>query len=280
MTIKTKSGRTVTTTLSHSHLCRKEHQVEPIKGSELTIGMRIPVCKHIDNKFVVNTIEIGNNKYNLDKQLGWFIGAYLAEGNCSGNEICITNIHKYYINSTLEIAKLFNTTGYLDTTPGEYGPSTKSKFKNKELAKFLLENCGKNSYEKKVPEFIFTAPLECKAAVLQGYMDGDGNINCDKNHHEIRACSRSERLIKDLSLLFNYFDIITTLIENVRQNKPLYHFAISSSYADIYKQKIGSVLKEDKLEELCNYVNRSNIHSLSNDIDKIEKTKHRLGEEH
>lgn len=270
MTIKTKSGRTVTTTLSHSHLCRKEHQVEPIKGSELTIGMRIPVCKHIDNKFVVNTIEIGNNKYNLDKQLGWFIGAYLAEGNCSGNEICITNIHKYYINSTLEIAKLFNTTGYLDTTPGEYGPSTKSKFKNKELAKFLLENCGKNSYEKKVPEFIFTAPLECKAAVLQGYMDGDGNINCDKNHHEIRACSRSERLIKDLSLLFNYFDIFTTLIENVRQNKPLYHFAITSSYAPIYKQKIGSVLKKDKLEELCNYVNRSNIHSLSNDIDKIE----------
>jgi len=270
MTIKTKSGRAVTTTLSHSHLCRKEHHVEPIKGSELTIGMRIPVCKHIDNKFVVNSVEIGNNKYNLDKQLGWFIGAYLAEGNCSGNEISITNIHKHYINSTLEIAKLFNTIGYLDTTPGEYGPSTKSKFKNKEFAKFLLENCGKNSYEKKVPEFIFTAPLECKAAVLQGYMDGDGNINCDKNHHEIRACSRSERLIKDLSLLFNYFDIFTTLIENVRQNKPLYHFAISSSYATMYKENIGSVLKEDKLEELCNYVNRCNIHSLSNDIDKIE----------
>ena len=33
---------------------------------------------------------------------------------------------------------------------------------------------------------------------------------------------------------------------------------------------IINVLKSDKLEELCNYVNRSNIHSLSNDIDKIE----------
>ena len=69
--------------------------------------MRIPVCKHIDNNFVVNSVEIGNNKYNLDKEFGWFIGAYLAEGNCSGNEICITNIHKHYINNTLEIAKLF-----------------------------------------------------------------------------------------------------------------------------------------------------------------------------
>ena len=45
---------------------------------------------------------------------------------------------------------------------------------------------------------------------------------------KLRGCSRSERLIKDLSLLFNYFDIFTTLLENVRQNKPLYHFAISS----------------------------------------------------
>ena len=34
------------------------------------------------------------NNYKLDKQFGWFIGAYLAEGNCSGNEICITNIHE------------------------------------------------------------------------------------------------------------------------------------------------------------------------------------------
>ena len=270
MTIKTKSGRTVTTTLSHSHLCRKEHEVQPIKGSELSIGMRIPVCKHIDNSFIVNSVEIGNNKYNLDKQFGWFIGAYLAEGNCNGNEICITNIHEYYINSTLEIAKLFNADGYIDRKSGEYGPGAMTKFKNRDLAKFLLENCGKNSYEKKVPEFIFTAPLDCKAAVLQGYMDGDGNINCDKNHHEIRACSRSERLIKDLSLLFNYFDIFTTLIENVRQNKPLYHFAISSSYAPIYKENISSVVKLDKLEELCNYVNRSDIHSLSNDVDKIE----------
>lgn len=270
VTIKTKSGRSVTTTLSHSHLTRQNHQVVPIKGSDLTIGMRIPVCKHIDNTFIVNSVEIGNNKYNLDKQLGWFIGAYLAEGNCSGNEICITNIDKHYINNTLEIAKLFNNEGYVDRKPGQYGPGAMTKFKHKELAKFLLENCGKNSFEKKVPDFIFTAPNECKAGLLQGYMDGDGNINCDKNHHEIRACSRSEQLIKDLSLLFNYFDIFTTFNNNQRNNKQLYHLAISNSYATLYKDKIGSILKIDKLNELCDYQNRLNVHSLSNDIDKIE----------
>ena len=270
VTIKTKSGRSVTTTLSHSHLTRQNHKVEPIKGSELIVGMRIPVCKHIENSFIVDTIEIANNNYKLDKLFGWFIGAYLAEGNCNGNEICITNIHNHYITSTLEISKLFNSDGYVDRKPGQYGPGAMTKFKNKELAKFLLENCGKNSFEKKVPEFIFTAPIECKAAVLQGYMDGDGNINCDKNHHEIRACSRSEQLIKDLSLLFNYFDIFTNLKQNIRQNKPLYHLSISNSYATLYKDSIGSILKINKLNELCEYENRLNAHNLSNDIDKIE----------
>ena len=270
ITIRTKSGRTVTTTLSHSHLTRKDHKVEPIKGSELNVGMRIPVCKHINNTFIKETINIGNNSYKLDKLFGWFIGAYLAEGNCSGNEICITNISEHYINNTIKFAKLFNLETSIDKTPGQYGPATKTKFKHKELAKFLLNECGKNSFEKKVPDFIFTAPLECKSAVLQGYMDGDGNINCDKNHHEIRACSRSEQLIKDLSLLFNYFDIFTTLIQNIRQQKPFYHLAISVAYSELYEKHIGSVLKNDKLQELCEYNKRPNVHSLSNDIDKIE----------
>ena len=79
----------------------------------------------------------------------------------------------------------------------------------------------------------------CKAACIQGYMDGDGNINCDKNHHEIRGCSRSQQLIKDMGVLFNYFDIFATFRENTRQNKPFYHFAISNGYANLYQEHIG-----------------------------------------
>jgi DNA-directed RNA polymerase beta' subunit len=270
MTIKTKSGRKVTTTLSHSHLVRKEHQVQPIKGSDLSIGMRVPVCKHIDNTFVVDKVTIGKIEYILDHLFGWFIGAYLAEGNCSGNVICITNISQHYIDRTMAIATLFGCEGSIDNTPGQFGPATKTKFKHKELSRFLLNHCGTNSFTKKVPDFIFTAPNVCKSGVLQGYMDGDGNINCDERHHEIRGCSRSERLIKDLCLLFNYFDIFTTTSENKRQEKPLYHFAITASYAGQYKNQIGSVVKEDKLQALCDYISRDNVHSVSNDVDKIE----------
>jgi DNA-directed RNA polymerase II subunit RPB1 len=270
MTITTKSGRTVTTTLSHSHLTRKDHKVQPIKGSDLEIGMRIPVCKHIDNEFVNKTVEIGDKTYNLDKLFGWFIGAYIAEGSCSGNRIRITNISQHYIDMTTIIGEMFGSKVKIDRTPGEYGPGATTSFGCKELAKFLVKECGPNSFEKKVPSFIFTAPLECKASCIQGYMDGDGNINCGKGHHEIRGCSRSHQLIKDMGLLFNYFDIFATFRENVRQKKPFYHFAISNGYSNLYQKHIGSVLKEDKLQEMCEYNTRANAHSLSNDVDKIE----------
>ena len=270
MTITTKSGRKVTTTLSHSHLTRKEHKVQPIKGSDLEVGMRIPVCKHIDNEFVNKTVKIGENTIVLDKLFGWFIGAYIAEGNCNGNNVCITNISQHYIDMTTIVGEMFGAKVKVNRTPGEYGPGAKTSFKCKELAKFLVKECGPNSFEKKVPDFIFTAPLECKAACIQGYMDGDGNILQDKGHHEIRGCSRSQRLIKDMGLMFNYFDIFTTFRENVRQKKPFYHFAIAHSYANLYQQHIGSVLKKDKLQELCDYGNRENAYSLSNDVDKIE----------
>jgi hypothetical protein len=54
--VKTRSGRAVETTLSHSHLIRKDQMVKPILGADLKVGMRIPVTKHIDNIFVQKNI--------------------------------------------------------------------------------------------------------------------------------------------------------------------------------------------------------------------------------
>lgn len=90
MRVTTKSGRTVETTTSHSHLVRSEatQTVVPIVGADMKEGMRIPVATHIDNPYVVETVQIGGEAYKLDHQLGWFIGAYLAK-SCNS----VTNNH-------------------------------------------------------------------------------------------------------------------------------------------------------------------------------------------
>jgi intein/homing endonuclease len=246
------------------------HKVVPIVGSDMKEGMRIPVCKYSENLFTNEYIKIENDIIiKLDKQFGWFIGAYLAEGNINYNEIGITNISSIYIENVKHFASLFGKSCRIAEKQGEYGVSITTKFVFPELAKLLNNTCGNGSYVKRVPDFAFDAPNEFKAALFQGYFDGDGNFQCDNNHHQIRCCSRSEQLIKDLALILNYFNIFGTIqIENKNNNK-LYHLNISPKYAKSYQEKIGSELHADKLENLVKYISRTNVKFLSEQIDKI-----------
>jgi DNA-directed RNA polymerase beta' subunit len=269
MKVTTKSGRTVETTTSHSHLIRENHQVVPIVGTDMKVGMRIPVCKHIDNSFVKDTIEINNKSYKLDHLFGWFVGAYLAEGNLNYNEIAITNISDHYIVNTRVFAQRFEKECRVSEKQGEYGKSVTTKFNSPELANLLLNTCGNGSFVKHIPDFAFIAPMEFKAGLFQGYFDGDGNFQCDKKHHQIRCCSRSEQLIKDFALILNYFDIFGTIKTENKNNKPLYHLNISPKYARDYSEKIGSELHKEKLNDLVEYIGRPNAVFVSEQIDKI-----------
>ena len=265
MKVYTKSGRIVETTTSHSHLIRQNHKVVPIVGADMVEGMRIPICGHINNSFIKDEYK----SCKLDYLFGWFIGAYLAEGNLNYNEISITNISEYYIENTKKIAKIFGKECRVVEKQGEYGKSITTKFNCETLAKILLTTCGNGSFVKKVPDFAFTAPDEFKKGMFQGYFDGDGNFQCDKNHHQIRCCSRSEQLIKDLALILNYFDIVGNLKCENNKGSMLYHLNISSKYAKKYQTSIGSTLHQEKLENMVKFIERNDVKFLSEKIDKI-----------
>ena len=277
MKVTTKSGRVVNTTPSHSHLIRKDQTVKPIVGSDMAVGMRIPVAKHIDNTFVNETIVIDSKEFKLDYLFGWFIGAYLAEGNLSKKPgvqdvtgaINITNISQHFIENTKKFAARFGRECRLNTKPGEYGPGVTTSFSHKPLADFILATCDNGSFVKRIPDFIFLAPNECKAGLIQGYFDGDGNFQNDPIHHQIRSCSRSKQLTKDMALLLNYFGIFGSIKENHTRGSVMYNLYISAKYSALYKEHIGSLVHLDKLNELVNYSTRESAHDLSDEIDKI-----------
>jgi DNA-directed RNA polymerase beta' subunit len=278
MKVTTRSGRKVETTTSHSHLVRREQTVIPITGADMKEGMRIPISKHIDNTFVQDSIQIGDTKYKLDALFGWFVGAYLAEGNLNkktgtqdvNGTINITNISPYFIENTQKFAKRFGKDCRVIERQCEYGPSAVTIFSYKPLAQLLLETCDTGSFAKRVPDFAFLAPNEFKAGLIQAYFDGDGNFQNDKLHHQIRVCSRSKQLTKDIAILLNYFDIFGSIKENFTRGSTIYNLAISSKYSNQYQQCIGSLVHAEKLQELVDYNDRDNVHSLSDDIDKIE----------
>ena len=269
MRVKTRSGRTVETTTSHSHLIRNNNTVVPIVGAEMKKGMRIPVSKMIQNEFVNNTVIIGGKEYELNKEFGWFVGAYLAEGCVSNATISITNISTHYIETTKKIASLFGRECRVTTRECEYGPSTSTMFTYKPLADFLVASCCTGSFQKRVPDFAFTANMEFKAGLFQGYFDGDGNIHCDQDHHAIRCCSRSEQLMKDLSLILNYFGIFASFTKEFTRGYYLYNMRINVKYAELYKEHIGSVLHSEKLDSIIDYTKRDNVRYLSEQIEKI-----------
>ena len=94
-----------------------------------------------------------------------------------------TGLNIYLTNKQIANIEKIST---IRTYKGEYGPSTSTKFCHKELAQFILKTCGNGSFVKRIPDFAFMAPNEFKAGLIQGYMDGDGNFQCDENHHQIR----------------------------------------------------------------------------------------------
>jgi len=286
MKVTTRSGRSVTTTPAHSHLVRRNQQVVPIVGYDMKVGMRIPVAKHIDNDFINDTIKIGEETFKLDYLFGWFIGAYLAEGSLTrkgktGNvlangSIIITNIHPLYIENVKKFASLFGKECKIREKEGRILNSEKiykaidTTFYHKELAEFINTTCGNGSFIKRVPDFAFLAPNEFKGGLIQGYFDGDGNFMNDKNHNQIRVCSRSFQLIKDISLLLAYFDIFGSIHTKPKHKIDMHYLAISSRYSLLYKENISSLLHIEKLDNLVNYTLRDDIHNLSDDIDRIE----------
>ena len=269
MTVTTRSGRITTTTLSHSHLIRANQTVEPIAGSDLKLGMRIPVTKHIDNTFVNDKIKIDKQEYQLDHLFGWFVGAYLAEGNINVNSIRITNIADIFINRTTELAIRFGAKAYVSRYQGGYGPGVTTLFTHKSLATFIIATMGTGSFVKRVPDFAFAAPNEFKAGLLQAYFDGDGNFQSDKTRNQIRVCSRSKQLISDIALLLNYFDIFGSIKEQTVKAQPIYNLSMCARYGPAYQQSIGTELHQDKLAHIVAYAQRKDAHNLSDEIDKI-----------
>jgi len=241
--VTTKSGRTITTTLSHSHLTRKNNKVMPINGSDLKTGMRIPILKNI--KYNLDVVsKVGD--FNLTFELGWLIGVYLAS----------EKIIRYDVSKYIDY---FSTLGYEVELH-----NNKLKLVDDTLSDFIKTVC---TDDKKIPQFTYTAPKEFQTGFLRGYCDQQGNVINNKRNKLLHIYSSNLSEVKDISILFNYFNIFTT----IKTVKNTYYLTIINKYVNYYQEQIGtdndSFNKE--LIEIINYNDRKNQHDVADYIDKI-----------
>lgn len=269
----TRTGRKTTATLSHSFLKRSTTGIVPVLGSDLKVGMRIPIARQIPEvPHPIMSVIQGTTTFEMNKEFGWVCGMYLADGSFHGNTITITKISPIVEEKLIPFAQLYNirfSTHYKD---GQYGPGKDNNLYSKDLKDFLMATFNTGSYDKQIGATVFHSNKEFITGVISGFFDGDGNVSVERQL--IRVSSRSKKLIEQITMLLGYVGLFGCMSEetSVRMKDDIqYTMNIPRKFAFDYKDKIGFNLPEKvtALDEIIQYNNRPDAHSKQEMIDKI-----------
>ncbi|MEK6887904.1 MAG: DNA-directed RNA polymerase subunit A'' [Candidatus Aenigmatarchaeota archaeon] len=256
--IKTRSGRQIIATDSHSFVVREGNKIKAIAGTELNAGRRIPSLKFLPEN-CLHEIRVksyvGENAINrknipetmpLDETFGFFVGAYLSEGNATNNYINISNTNEDFQTIVRAFAESYGLThNEYDNFRG-FKKGHDIRVNSALISKLLKKTCNTGSKNKKVPEFAFSAQEIFVKGLLRGYFDGDGSVSIERQ--VIRASSNSKELLDGIALLLARFGIFA-----VKHYSKQHWLIIGHKYARRFSEKIGFVsqLKREKLDKLC-----------------------------
>ena len=277
MKITTRTGRTVTATMSHAFLRRLTSGMEKVSGHDLRVGDRIPVACHLP-VFEPAAAAAAAAAFDpqplplpLNELFGSLVGLFLSGGHLDENSTKVTL-------RNVPMAVAINTVDMLGAAvtpllvPNDSSLLHVLIIDYPGLAQWLRAETGFGSRSlRRVPQCMFEAPLSCVAALLRGYLDGDGTDAVEK--HTIRCCSTSAALLDDISLLLAYFDILPYKFKGAAGSLCLHHMAICTKYADAYVSRIGSNVasKLAALRDIVAHNHRDDRKSHMEFMDKIPK---------
>ena len=268
----TRTGRKTTATLTHSFLKRSPTGIVPVLGSDLEIGMRIPIAKVIPEvPQPIMSFTQGNTTFTMNREFGWVCGIYLADGSFNGNNVRITKISPIVEQNLVAFGEQHGVTHTVHHYQGAFGPGKDTNLLFKDLKDFLMDTFSTGSYEKKIGATVFHANKEFIAGVIGGFFDGDGNISVERQL--IRASSRSETLIQQITALLGYVGMFGCMSQetSVRIKDKVQHtLVIPRKFAAAYKEQVGFQLPEkaEALDKIIEY-NEQNSHLEQEMIDKI-----------
>ena len=147
-----------------------------------------------------------NNKYDIDKDLCWLLGFWLAEGSTgyykykSGVKYCWA-LHQKEIQPLKKaqeiLLKYGLNTKILNTLKSSNCNRLVPDSKNiKVFYELFKEWCLTKLNDKKIPSFILNSNLQSKKMFLEGYLDGDGSV--DKKDGSVSFCSIDKSLFTGL----------------------------------------------------------------------------------
>jgi DNA-directed RNA polymerase subunit A" len=146
------------------------------------------------------------DRFPLDAETGFFVGAWLAEGHATDNYVSVSNTDPAFQERIRSFADRFDLSVTEYTTDGEYGDSHDVRVNGAVLADLLDAACTEDG-ETVVPEFAFGATEAFVTGLLRGYFSGDGNVGASA----VRSSSTSDRLTAGIALLLARVGVHATL---------------------------------------------------------------------
>ncbi len=169
-------------------------------------------------KGVVSTVI--PSKLILDNELGRFFGFYLSEGSidhAAGSVSFSFNLDEKEYHKFIKyvLKKRFNANPKERTTKN----NCKVIYVYSRFLQDIISNIlgfGEKARYKKIPPFVFYAPDEFIAGLIDGWFAGDGQININKRTNSIvlSGFSKSKELIFGILLLLNKLKIVGRLRRN------------------------------------------------------------------
>ena len=205
--------------------------------NEMRVGCVYPKRTRPDVSHIPETIL-------LDREFGFFAGAYLAEGMSNSTQVNITNNDVVYLERVKTLMDAWNVGTHM-VCEDRHCKKTNIKGRTSSLvihstllAKVMGELFGKKSYTKTMPAWVLQAPHEFVTGLVDGYFSGDGTV--EKKSLIIKASSASEDLIVRMQTLlarYGIFSKMTSYMPHQGQFKSVsrhYNMTIGTHYAAIF----------------------------------------------
>ena len=148
------------------------------------------------------------SQIKLDREFGFFVGAYLAEGCLTDHQVRISNVDEAYRATARAWPDAHGIKSHVTNEKDQWknnGTSISIMLHSTLLVQILKRTCGKLSDGKRVPGFAYAAPDAFVKGLLDGYLSGDGSVS--KKQAYMYAQSRSRQLRDGVALLLARFGV-------------------------------------------------------------------------
>ncbi|MHA1861422.1 MAG: DNA-directed RNA polymerase subunit A'' [Candidatus Ranarchaeia archaeon] len=265
--IKTRSGREITATFSHSFVVRKDNRVVPVRGADLVVGDRLPVVASLVAEdplcwiglggcLVENVVSCGNGLsavvalgggpavglagdgggrgaeawadpgFVLGFDAGWFIGAYLAGGSCSGDVVVLDNVGG---DGVRRVQGFVGSLGL--GCDAEDVANGRLSVRSAVLSELVKGFCG--AADKQVPGWALNTGDEFAVGLIRGFFDVSGDVSVDADG--IHVCFSSRAMRDDFCLLLSRLGIFSC-----KGQGAAYLLSIPVGYVSRFLDVVGS----------------------------------------